>query len=315
MKILLSSRKYAQSAEDRLLSALGLSRWSNNGPKLSTYNDYKGKWNYVISDRYYDISKEEADKFIQKIRAAGGKYATYRRGAVYFYIDTSKFQDAYKAEQAELDSQYSDELNAMDIDQYKPTDAILKKLKDYRDRGSRVNVKAIKDVDKLLTYYYGANLLGWGELMDQCSQALGYKYDDLIESIRRRVDVSEDYKDTRNKMSQKLDLPDTDLFTFEEKNCWLPKSILMFFINNDVPVHFGKRGNGSQFDRNGRQWSEIEHLTLYPDSDSPIEYDIVVHTDEGGNPSTYTGFGPNGRTDERTSAKKIIENLSSVIKE
>ncbi len=314
MKILLSSRKYAERPEDRLLSALGISRWGNSGPKLSTYSDYRGKWNYVISDRYYDLSKEEADKFIQKIRAAGGKYATYRRGAVYFYIDTSKFQDAYKAEQAELDNQYSDTLNAINIDQYKPTEAIIEKLRDYRDKGSRVNVKAIKDTDKLLTYYYGANLIGWGELMAACSQALGYNYDDLVEAIRRRVAVNDEYKDSRNELSQKLDLPNTDLFTMEDKNCWLPKSILKFFIDNNVPVHFGKRTGGSQFDRNGRQWSEIEHLTLYPDSDNPIEYDIVVHTDEGGGATTYTGFGSNGRTDERISAKKIIESLSNIIK-
>jgi len=314
MKILLSNRKYAQSAEDRLMSALGISRWGSSGPKLSTYSDYRGKWNYYIWDRYNGISKEEADDFIKKIRAAGGKYAIYRRGEVYFYIDMSKFQAEYAAEQAELDNQYSVTLNAMDINQYKPTEAIIKKLRDYRDRGSRVNVKAIKDVNKLLTYYYGANLIGWGELMDACSQALGYQYDDLKAAINRRVAVNDEYKDSRNELSQKLDIPNTDLFVMEGKDCWLPKSILKFFIDNDIPVHFGKRTSGSQFDRNGRQWSEIEHLTLYPDSDNPIDYDIVVHTDEGGGATTYTGFGPNGHTDERTSAKKIIESLSRIIK-
>lgn len=314
MKILLSSRKYADRPEDRLLSALGISRWSSNGPKLSTYNDYKGRWNYVISDRYYDISKEEADDFIKKIRAAGGKYATYRRGEVYFYIDMSKFQAEYEAEQAELDNRYSDTLNAMDIDQYKPTEAIIKKLRDYRDRGSRVNVKAIKDVDKLLTYYYGANLIGWGELVGDCALALGHEYSDILTAIRRRVSADDRYKDSRNEISQKLDIPDTDLFTMEDKNCWLPKSILKFFIDNNVPVHFGKRTSEARFDRNGRQWSEIEHLTLYPDSDNPINYDIVVHTDEGGGATTYTGFGDRGGTEERTSAKKIIESLSKYIK-
>lgn len=46
---------------------------------------------------------------------------------------------------------------------------------------------------------------------------------------------------------------------------------------------------------------------IFPDTD-PLEYDIAVHTNEradGSTPTTYTGMG----TDERVSAKKIVDDL------
>lgn len=93
----------------------------------------------------------------------------------------------------------------------------------------------------------------------------------------------------------------------------------MYFIENNIPVHFGKRTRdreAASWDRHGRDWSEIEHLTIYPDSDNPLNYDIVVVTDEGGGSSRYTGLpknGQGGRTDEYTSAKKLLDAIDEYI--
>ena len=316
-----SAKAYVKSPIDRFKSMIGISDWGN-GPKLGDVTgwDSKDKYNYRIYDKYYDLSQDEIEEFTSRLKQAGAKYITKRRGELYFYYDLSKLDAEYQAEKQAAEEAYTAELNATDIDIYKPDQATIKKLIDYRDRGSKVNVKAIKDANKLLKYFYGACIIGWDDLAGDCRDILSFKdgynkYDDILEAIRRRVQSDEQYSDTRTEFEQKYDLPATNgLFTFDGRDCWLPKSILMYFINNNIPVHFGKRTSGAQWDRNGRQWSEVEHLTLFPDSDSPIEYDIVVHTDEGFNRSDrYTGFGPNGRTDERISAKQLLSDIDRLI--
>lgn len=305
------SRKYVDSLMDRLYHALGIGQWSSNY-RLSSVND--GKHNFKISRDYYALDNEEIAKFKSRIKSIGGKYIEVKRGVLYFYFDLNTFKADYDRESQEADEAYSNELNGMDIDQFKPSQAIIKKLIDYRDRGSKVNVKAIKDRAKLITYFYGACLIGWGDLAYDCQQALSWDDRDLLEAITRRVKSDESYADTRTEMEKRLDIPDSKgLFTFESKSCWVPKKLLQFFINNNIPVDFGKRTSGAQFDRNGRQWSEIEHLKIHRDDGDIVEYDLVVHTDEGGGPHTYTGFGPNGRTAERTSVKNIIEDIQTFI--
>ena len=298
---------------------------------LLGFNDYTS----LIEESYHDgcnfriqrgISRLDdafLTKYKTKLKAIGAKriYPRTSWGRIDFYIDEAKLKAQYDAaieearrKKAEADARLMEKLNAIDIDKYRPDNAIIKKLMDYRDRGSKVNVKAIKSDDKLLTYYYGAKMIGWDELSSDIYDVFYRRgwtnweatYKDILQAIDRRVSNEDQYKDTRSEMDQKNGIKNSgNLFTFEDKNCWLPKSILNFLIDNNVPVHFGKRTSGAHYDNNGRQWSEIEHLTLFPDSDNPINYDIVVHTDEGMGPTTYTGNG----TDERVSAKKVIEDL------
>lgn len=318
MKIYVKSAKqYVARPIDRFKSMVEVSDYGLNSAKLKEVHlsDYgaNSKYNYCIYDPYYDLSQQDIEKYTKRLKELGAKYITKRRGALYFYYDLSKLESEYQVEKQAAEDNYTAELNAMDIDEYKPTPAIIKKLIDYRDRGSKVNVKAIKDINKLLTYYYAANVIGWYDLAGDIYQQLLFKseYSDILEAINRRVTEDSQYTDTRSDMDKKLELPDSHgLFTFEEKNCWLPKSILMYFLKRNIPVHFGKRTSGAEYDRNGRQWSEVEHLTIYPDSDNPINYDIVVHTDEGGGPNRYTGR----YTDERVSSKALLEDVAKVVR-
>lgn len=201
------------------------------------------------------------------------------------------------------------------IDTYSPSDQIIKKLMDYRAKGSKVNVKAIKDTHKLLTYYYTAKLIGWSELAYAIRDAAPRGYWRVFDNIDQQVHADANYRDARSEDDIALGLADSNgLLTFDQRrrrgqpDCWLPKSILQYFVDNNIPVHFGKRTSGSGWDRNGAQWSEVEHLTLFPGTADALNYWIVVHTNEradGSIPNTYTSSDAG----ERVSAKRIIEGL------
>ena len=203
----------------------------------------------------------------------------------------------------------------IDINQYKPTNAIMQKLMNYRDKGSRVNVKAIKDKNKLFTYYYGAKLMGWSDLSSDIYNVASFSDQDTLKAISREVGPDEQYADTRSADDVELGLSDSkELFTFDQRrrsgapSCWLPKKLLQYFVDNNIPVHFGKRTSGGEWDRNGAQWSEVEHLTLFPGTEDEFDYEIVVHTNEradGSIPNTYTSRD----TFERVSAKQLIAGL------
>ena len=211
----------------------------------------------------------------------------------------------------------SEDINEVDIEMYRPSENIIQKLMDYRAKGSRVNTKAIKDLNKLLTYYYGAKLIGWGDLAYDIKAVIPYNYRDVLDKINIFVHADDAYSDKRSSDDISLNIGDSkNLFTFDQRrgngkvSCWLPKSFMQYLIDHNIPAHFGRRTPASYYDRNGRQWSEMEHITLFPDTEAAFDYEVVVHTNEGGGSNTYTA--PN--TEERISAKRLIEALDSVLR-
>ena len=303
------SERYVRTPIETLKSKLGIG-W---GSTKSISEISEGKWNFVLTDRYNRLSA--SDSIVADLKAAGAKYITPRYGNIYFYYDLSKDQQRYEDEKRAAKDEYYGKLDAVDVSMYRPSNAIIKKLMDYRAKGSRVNVKAIKDPVKLLTYYYGAKLIGWDELAYDIRKLAQFDYSDEINGINRQVKADEAYGDTRNADDIALGLSSSNnLFTFDQRrrngepDCWLPKQILQYFITNNIPVHFGRRTSGSSWDRNGAQWSEVENLTLFPGTPDALDYEIVVHTNEradGSIPNTYTSRD----TNERVSAKQIIEGL------
>ena len=305
------SEKYVKSPVSRLEDMLGVG-W---GSSMSLRKISQGNWNFVISDRYKRLT--QSDEIISRLKHVGAKYISPRYGDVYFYFDLSKYQEEYKAEKQAAEDEYRGKLNAVDISMYKPTDAIIKKIMDYRAKGSKVNVKAIKDPKKLLTYYYTAELIGWDDLSRSIWKIAQYDYPDEMHAIDHQIEKDESYKDSRSVDEVELGLGDSKgLFTFDQRrrnggpDCWLPKSILQYFIDNDIPVHFSKRTSGAEYDRNGAQWSEVEHLTLFPGTQDELKYNIVVHTHEGDGATTYSSRD----TSERVSAKQVIEGLDRRLK-
>jgi len=202
---------------------------------------------------------------------------------------------------------YASSINGVDLSTYEPSDKVLGKLREYRDRGSKINVNAIKDLSKVLTYLYGSIML------DMPTNDLEYRAMDLgaskniINAIFEKADKQE--VDARSSIEQEKNLPASNLFTFEDKHCWLPKKIFQYFIDNNIPVHFGKRTSGDHYDHNGAQWTEIEHLTLFPGTGKEINYDIAVHTSEGGGNNRYTG----NNTATRTSINDVIADIEDMV--
>lgn len=305
------SERYVSRPIDNLKSKLGIG-W---GSSRDVHEISEGNWNFVLTDKYDRLAS--SDLAVAALKKVGAKYITPRHGDIYFYYDLSKDQQRYEEEKQAAKDEYYGKLDAFDVGMYRPTDQIIKKIMDYRAKGSRVNVKAIKDPAKLLTYYYTAKLIGWNELAYDIRQLIDFDYSDELKSIDRQIKFDESYSDSRSEDDIELGLSDSKgLFTFDQRrksgkpDCWLPKSILQYFINNDIPVHFGKRTSGHSWDRNGAQWSEVEHLTLFPGTEDAIDYEIVVHTNEGGGTPTFTS----GDTSERVSAKQIIEGLDRRLK-
>ena len=303
--------RYVKSPMDTIKSKLGIS-WGSN-TDVRQIND--GKWNFVVSDRYNKLLS--SDEIYKRIKELGGKYITVRYGNIYFYLDISKLEDEYQKAKAAAKEEYQSKLDAFDVSEYAPSAKILDKLMDYRNRGSKVNVKSIKDPAKLLTYYYGAKLLGWSDLAYDIRNVMGIDYDDEINAIDRQVKPDDQFADTRDSDDIALGFSDSKgLFIFDQRSskgkpsCWIPKKVLDYFVQHDIPVHFGKRTSGSRWDRNGREWSEVEHLTFFPGTDDEFDYEIVVHTDEGGAPNTYTS----GDTEERVSAQKLLEGIDRRLK-
>ena len=308
------SERYVEKPIDSLKSKLGIG-W---GSSASLTPVSVGKWNFKISDRY--SRADNSSSYIADLKKAGAKYITVRYGDIYFYYDLSADNARYDAEKQAAEDEYNSKLDAFDISIYYPNEQIIKKLMNYRAKESRVNVKAIKDPIKLLTYYYAAKLIGWEDLAYEISRIANFEYSDEINSINRQVKFDESYSDSRSEDDIELGLSDSKgLFTFDQRtksgkpSCWLPKSILQYFINNNIPVHFGNRTSGAKWDHNGSQWSEVEHLTLFPGTENELDYEIVVHTNEradGSIPNTYTS----GDTSERVSAKQIIDGLDRRLK-
>lgn len=245
-RLVYAGRRYADKPIDMLYSAIGISKWYGD---TSIYKVSEGKWNFRVVKRYDRADKDQ--ELITNLKKAGAKYITPRHGDLYFYIDMTQFQNRYRELQDEYDRQYHDELDAIDIDQYRPDVATLTKLSNYRAKGSKVNVNAIKDNNKVLTYFYGAQLLGWSELAHQCRSRLSWSYHEVLDAITRRVQADEAYSDNRSSDDIALEIPDSKgLFEFETRNnsgspsCWLPKELLKLFISNDVSVYFGKRTSG-----------------------------------------------------------------------
>lgn len=88
-------------------------------------------------------------------------------------------------------------LSVVEIDKYKPNDQVLNKIKEYYKRGSRVNVKAIRDDNKLFTYYYAAHMIGFYDLCDSIRDVVNHKFGwsspehNILDAINNRVETQD----------------------------------------------------------------------------------------------------------------------------
>lgn len=302
-------KKTAKSIEARIASAIGAYPkgayvpYQSSGYTLTRQDkDYRfTKQNFCLHPFGYNITKDDELTMKNSIKSAGGKYIVSSYGNIHFYIDETPFITARDTEQAEIDndfnlrkSEYEDKLNAEDIEKYKPTDKILAKLQDYRSRGSKVNVKAIKDINKLLTYFYGACLMNWKDLYYSCIDVIPDEYRDIQNAISFRCEANSDLIDTRDTYTQNI------AAQFSR--------VTSFLYDNNIGYKFIKRTPTSaelDFDRrNGCCWTLAYTLEL----DNGTKVDFANHTNEGG--GTY-GYSINGgpRIGKKEVEDLIIKNI------
>ena len=77
----------------------------------------------------------------------------------------------------------------MDISIYKPSMTASAKILHYYMNNSNVNIKAIKNPVKLLSYYWAAREIGWGDLVDRIRDLfypLDHEYE-IIEEINKQI--------------------------------------------------------------------------------------------------------------------------------
>ena len=123
------------------------------------------------------------------LRSWGAKYIGRRYNYVYGRLDLEEYENRAKEIKKQADAKRNAAIDAIDISMYKPSQGIMNKLRDYRSRGSKVNVNAIKDPVKYLTYYYGACLMDWKDLKFtiELSNRFSWEYRDELLAIDKKV--------------------------------------------------------------------------------------------------------------------------------
>lgn len=178
----------------------------------------------------------------------------------------------------------------MDISKYKPTQKILDKLEGYRKKGSKVNVKAITNPDKLFTYYYAGKLMNWKDLLNDIWDKVSYDDRDILKEINTAVSADSTLEDSRSADEVALQNISRVVATYlKEKN-------LSYTLTSRQPYH-----NELEMDRrNGRCWTLAYTLTV----EGTLKIDFANHTNEGGGTYGYSigGYGWN------VLSKKELEN-------
>lgn len=188
---------------------------------------------------------------------------------------------------------------ATDIHKYKPTQKILDKLEGYRSKGSKVNVKAITNRDKLFTYFYAAKLMGWNDLASDISSSvsiLDKEADEIFKEIRAVVQADASLSDTR---------------TPDQKKLWaMFRNIAQFLNDNKLSYIFVSRPPFRQeLDgdmRNGRCYTIAYTLEV----EGSLKLYIADHTNEGGGTYGYSTGGYYMPTSKKDCEDRIIRRIT-----
>lgn len=177
----------------------------------------------------------------------------------------------------------------MDISKYKPSQKILDKLEGYRQKGSKVNVNAITNLDKLFTYYYASKLMGWTELEYDIHRVTDYADRQILDEIDKVVAADASLEDKRT--DDEIKLQD------------FSKVIAAYLKDKKLSYTFGtRRPTYNELDKdrhNGRCWTIAYTLLV----EGTLKIDFADHTNEGG--GTY-GYSIDGYS-WHTIGKKELE--------
>lgn len=140
---------------------------------------------------YRSVEKERLKAIAQAIKNIGGKYIATRYGSIYFYLDLARYIEKDRQAKQQAEERRREKLMSIDIEKYRPSDALISKARQYYMTNSTRFVRKIDNIDTYLTYYYLAKLLDWSELYDvvrsKAYSVDAYKYSDVEDAIDLKV--------------------------------------------------------------------------------------------------------------------------------
>ena len=160
------------------------------------YDYHKGyasaKQNLILHyNGYGSVEKERLKAIAQAIKNIGGKYIAIKYGNIYFYLDLAKYIEKDRQAKHQAKEARKEKLMSIDIEKYRPSDALIAKAKQYYLTNSTRFVRKIDDIDTYLTYYYLSQLLDWSDLLDvirdKASSLNLSKYYDIEDAIDLKV--------------------------------------------------------------------------------------------------------------------------------
>lgn len=190
-----------------------------------------GKLGYDVRQRYdynpvsaitesglkqnYQIKKwlSSMSACIAELKKYGVKYVQGHYDVVRFYLDDTSIRLTVEHDYRAKVEKDKAELDAINILRYKPSQKVIEKLTGYFEKGSKVNVCAIKDPLKLLTYYYASVEMDWKDLTytigilygwDEYKDAEGNRFMRICEAIRTRVEINPVISVGRSKAEDRL---------------------------------------------------------------------------------------------------------------
>lgn len=172
----------------------------------SIYNDYwylednsyyydgyvNAKQNLVLNYKGYNsVEKERLEAIAKAIKNIGGKYINIKYGKIYFYLDLAKYFEKYRQAKHQAEETRKNKLMSIDIEKYRPSDALISKARQYYMTNNTRFVGKIDNIDTYLTYYYLSTLLNWSDLYDvvrnKADSLDTYKYSDIEDAIDLKV--------------------------------------------------------------------------------------------------------------------------------
>lgn len=233
------------------------------------YNYYKGhdKQNLILHHKgYSSVTKDRLKAIAQAIKNIGGKYIAIKYGQIYFYLDLTKYFEKDAQEKQKAAEDRKEKLMAIDIDKYRPNDALISKAKQYYMTNSTRFVRKIDNVDTYLTYYYLAQLLNWGDLLDvirdRASSLNLSKYYDIEDAIDLKV------------KPEKIDRGNS-AFVSNFSN------VIKFCIDNNIQWKAtSRRATSREYEKDTRNGAI--YTIAYDFEVSGQTLPVAIHTDEGG---------------------------------
>lgn len=233
------------------------------------YNYHKGrdKQNLILHHKgYWSPTKERLKAIAQAIKNIGGKYITIKFGQLYFYLDLTKYFEKDNQAKQQAEQARKEKLMSIDVEKYKPSDALIAKAKQYYLTNSTRFVRKIDDIDTYLTYYYLSQLLDWSDLLDvirdKASSLNLSKYYDIEDAIDLKV------------KPEKIDRGNSG-FVSNFSN------VVKFCIDNNIQWKAtSRRATSREYEKDTRNGAI--YTIAYDFEVNGQTLPVAIHTDEGG---------------------------------